>query len=289
MASITRWHRARNASPDLPRRDRAARRRRHLAGLALSLTLVTGCAGNRVTALVERHELTPATVLGGPFRHQLFLNRHPGQVLHVYLEGDGKAWVNAHSIARDPTPDRPLMLELLTLDPAPAIYLGRPCYYRTVDARCGPQWWTDRRYSEAVVASLDRVIDRFARDYRAIALFGHSGGGTLAMLLAARRTDVRAVVTLAGNLDIDAWAALHGYTPLRGSLNPRRQAPLSPAIHQAHYIGTADRVITAALLRQALGPQQRDTLRVVPGYDHACCWRDIWPAVLSGMDAGPAP
>jgi pimeloyl-ACP methyl ester carboxylesterase len=248
------------------------------------MLMIHGCAGNRVTALANKYQLVPQTVTGGKFHHQLFLNQRPGNYLHVYIEGDGKAWLTPSLISSDPTPDNPMMLELLSVDTAPAIYLGRPCYYTADDAQCSPPWWTDRRYAEEVIDSLSRVISRFAADYEGIVLIGHSGGGTLAMLLAGRRPDVRMVVTLAGNLDIEAWAALHSYTPLYGSINPRHQPPLGGKIRQLHYIGETDPVITVELLKLALQQQRHYELRVIPDLDHACCWPEIWPSILTEVN-----
>lgn len=43
-----------------------------------------------------------------------------------------------------------------------------------------------------------------------VILVGFSGGGGAAALLAAMRQDVTFLGTVAGNLDIDAWANLQG-------------------------------------------------------------------------------
>jgi hypothetical protein len=42
----------------------------------------------------------------------------------------------------------------------------------------------------------------------------------VAALVAARRTDVDRLVTVAGNLDPTAWAVYQHIQPLTGSLNP---------------------------------------------------------------------
>ena len=68
-------------------------------------------------------------------------------------------------------------------------------------------------------------------------MIGYSGGGTLAQLVAEKFTQTRAVVTLAGNLDLAAWVQLHDYTPLGGSLNPAERPPLPGHILQIHYVG----------------------------------------------------
>ena len=69
-----------------------------------------------------------------------------------------------------------------------------------------------------MAAALSDILQR--RPYQGLVLIGYSGGGVLAMLLAEQFPATQAVVTVAGNLDTDAWAIEHGYSPLRGSLNP---------------------------------------------------------------------
>ena len=151
--------------------------------------------------------------------------------LHVYLEGDGTPWVYRVIVTPDPTPRRPLMLGLMSLDDAPSIYVGRPCYNGTSGASgCDDTLWTSARYSATVVDSMAKAIRVIARrgGYSALRLFGHSGGGTLALLLAPRLEGVLDVVTVAGNLDIEAWTRHHGYSPLRDSLNPASEPALAP-------------------------------------------------------------
>lgn len=248
--------------------------------LGVVLPLLGSCVAHPAEQIAADHRFAVVTVAGVPFLHRVFLNRRPGRQLHVYLEGDGRPWHTRNRVALDPTPANPLMLLLMAEDDAPAIYLGRPCYHEVDDPCCTPDWWTDRRYSAEVVASLDSVIDHFAEPYQGVVLVGHSGGGTLAMLLAARRADVTAVVTLAGNLDIDAWADHHHYTRLSGSLNPATLPPLDSSVRQLHLVGERDETVTPLMLENALTAQPGAELRVIPGVDHSCCWSDLWPDLL---------
>jgi pimeloyl-ACP methyl ester carboxylesterase len=253
-------------------------------GRCLVLLLLLGgvaCSTGPARQLAARQGLSAEVVAGDPFLHRVFRNHARGRRLHVYLEGDGTPWRTRYELAMDPSPQRPLMLELMLLDSAPALYLGRPCYHRVADAHCEPLWWTWRRYSPEVVGSLDRALQRYASAYDELVLFGHSGGGALAMLLAARRSDVTAVLTLAANLDPDAWAAAHGYTPLQGSLNPAREPPLPASVWQLHVLGARDSNITPAMIVPAVSRQRRARLVLVPGQDHSCCWAELWPQLLA--------
>jgi len=223
------------------------------------------------------------------FPHRLFLNLRGGpaqQRLHVYLEGDGSPWLNRRVIAADPTPRHPLMLELMTLDPGPSVYLGRPCYHGLADAPgCGARQWTSGRYAEEVIDSLETVLrDLMERHgFDRLDLFGHSGGGTLAVLLGERlaeRTDT--IVTLAGNLDVAAWSAHHGFSPLHASLDPAKRPPLPPAIRQRHYAAAQDRNVPPAVVQPYF--RRRDLpVTVIDEFDHACCWQRIWPSILKEM------
>ncbi len=225
-------------------------------------------------------------MLGVAFRHRVYRNqaaiRRASGSLHIYIDGDGRPFITPTTVALDPTPRDPLMLRLMALDPAPSVYLGRPCYLGlSRDRNCNPGYWTLERFSPEVVESLlgalRAEIDRSGA--HSVELYGHSGGGSLAMLLAARVPEVTRIVTIGANLDTAAWCSLHGYTPLLGSLNPVEQGPLSPAVRILHLVGSEDTNTPPQLIRSAAGAS--GSVHVVQGYTHNCCWQEIWHSVLA--------
>jgi len=141
----------------------------------------------------------------------------------------------------------------------------------------------DERYSGAVVTSMAAALREILAQgpYRRVAWFGHSGGGSLAVLLAARVPETAAVITAAANLDTDAWAESRGARRLIGSLNPARQPALSAGVVQRHYAGGRDEIVPPEVTRKGLGPGV--PLTVVPDYDHRCCWEKMWPGMLAEL------
>lgn len=270
-------------------------RLRALVALNLVWTLV-GCASapQRIDQAAAHLGYRRIEVEGKDFVHVVYQNLKPtrGSVLHVYLEGDGTPWIRGRWVADDPTPRNPLMLRLMALDDVDSIYLGRPCYHgfaRTPP--CKPKYWTSARYSPTVVDSMARVVRRILdeRGSQAVCLFGHSGGGTLAMLVAKQLSSTRAVVTLAGNLDVEAWARHHQYTPLSESLNPARQPGLALGVRQLHLVGDNDHRVPPELIRDAVTRWPGAQLRVLEGFSHACCWERIWPSVLAWLKTKVKP
>ncbi len=211
------------------------------------------------------------------------------QVLHVYLEGDGSPWRYRIFTMEDPTPRNPLMLRLMAYDNAPAVYIGRPCYNGTFRERgCNSSLWTSGRYSDKVVKSMASAIRYQAKRYRAeqLWLMGHSGGGALAMLLAEELPQVTRVITIAGNLDTDAWTDHHRYTPLYSSTNPATAPELSADIWQWHFIGGRDGVIPPQIVRPVIMRQASASGFEFPGFSHGCCWERVWPDILRALALG---
>lgn len=239
----------------------------------------------RIDQTAAEFGFTRELMRGTTFLHVVYRNdsgRETGP-LHIYLEGDGSPYLDRRWISRDPTPRNPLMLRLMALDPGPSIYLSRPCYNGRVTApTCDSALWTKARYSADVVDSAVAVTRRLMsqRQTQALFLIGHSGGGTLAMLMAPQLAETRAVITIAGNLDTDAWTQHHGYEPLSGSLNPAHYPPLDQRIMQLHLVGTNDANIPPQMLLRAAERQSRARIGMVPGFDHSCCWQKLWPSVL---------
>ena len=222
---------------------------------------------------------------GTAFQHVVFSrSRSTVRTLHIYVDGDGTPW-EAWGPARDPTPRNLLVLRLMALDPSPSIYLGRPCYQGLAESPpCSRAVWTGERYSETVVSSMAAALRQVlaTMEYDRLVWFGYSGGGTLAALLAPRFDATTDLITIAANLDIDAWTDLHEFSRLTGSLNPARQPPLPARIRQRHYVGGKDRVVPREVT--ARGPISPDMLVVLPAYDHTCCWEKIWPALLDELE-----
>lgn len=207
-------------------------------------------------------------------------------LLTVYLEGDGLAFLGPRTISGDPTPDDPLALRLAVRHPGGgAAYLARPCQY-VMGRNCHPYYWTVGRFAPEVVDALDAALDRLKSRTGAtrLALIGYSGGGNLAVLLAARRTDVEGIVTVAGNLDHRTWTTMDDLQPLDGSLSAMDEIAKVGQLRQAHFVGTDDDVVSPDIPRsfvRRLPPPGNGSLQVIKGYSHVCCWADSWPATLA--------
>lgn len=225
------------------------------------------------------------TVWGTSFPHRVYFNniKTSSGNLHVYIEGDGLPWLRSDLVSSDPTPRTPLMLRLMAQDREPAIYLGRPCYFGFSQTQpCNAWWWTDGRFSPEVVDSMATALARLMsrRQDAAVVLIGHSGGGALAMLLAARSIKITAVVTLAGNLDTEAWTRQHHFRELSGSLNPALMATLDERITQLHLQGGKDQNIPPELVSRFAARQPHAHFKIYPEFNHHCCWEEKWPEIL---------
>ena len=253
-----------------------------LVAIALS-----GCssAPTRIDRIARAAGWAREIVPGAEFRHVIYRPRAPrlGLELHVYIEGDGSPYLDRDTVAPDPTPQVPLALYLMRLDPSPSLYLGRPCYFGlALDAGCTPSYWTSKRFAPEVVQSLAQSLQfELARtEQRHITLIGHSGGATLALLIADRVPQVERVITIAGNLDVAGWTRLHHYSPLSGSLDPLTSGPHRSDLVLIHFAGGDDRTIPASMITAAAA-QLGGRVSVIPNFGHQCCWERIWPSLLA--------
>lgn len=227
--------------------------------------------------MANRH----STVLdGGTFRIQAVLPHFDSaEQLRVYIEGDGKAWATDSQPSTDPTPTIPLVSQLAEDDPSPSAYLARPCQY-VMDEQCNYKVWTDQRFSAQAVESLSKALDLIKAKYQVkrFELVGYSGGGALALLLAAQRDDVASVQTLAGNLSPTVWTAHHQLSPLTASLDPNDFSEALRGIPQRHLVGIDDRVVPPSLAEtyiSALGSDACVEVFRVPA-SHEKGWEAAW-------------
>jgi pimeloyl-ACP methyl ester carboxylesterase len=260
-----------------------------LGGILVSV-LVAACAtpAARIANFAARSNFQQLLLQGGGFNLVAFFKPgiDPRKNLHIYIEHDGPAWSDEQHVSADPTPRHALMLAAMAQDTSPSLYLGRPCYLgRHNDTRCGPMLWTHERYSEAVVSAMASALEGFlsSRTDAGVIFLGYSGGGTLAVLLAERFPHTRAVITIGGNLDIEAWAKRHDYSPLVGSLNPARREPLPSSIMQHHYVGGRDTNVPPEMIESIPSLPVGSVIKV-SGFDHTCCWQAWWPNVLRDLE-----
>lgn len=205
---------------------------------------------------------------------------------HIYIEGDGRPWKRGRTQNTNPTSRQKLALSLMLLDSQDSVYLERPCYgfNKIPPPPCRPHWWTSARYSQEVIAALNSALNKIQQQYgsKPLVLIGHSGGGTLAMLAAQEREDIVGIVTIAGNVDPDAWTEHHGYLPLKDSQNPSKQSPLSTSIFRWHYAGNKDHNIPLAITQRATQNDAHAKI-IETNHDHNCCWLKQWPATLDEL------
>lgn len=251
--------------------------------VVVGVACIVACAPptQRSDSIALESGFTEALIQGAQFRHRIYRKNFeaPVQALHVYIEGDGVPYHRRFIVASDPTPRSPLMLRLMRADPAPSVYVGRPCYFGLArDVNCDARYWTLGRFAPEVIESMAVAIRAEAARAQArdIVLFGHSGGGTLAVLVAQHlQPQVRKVVTLAGTLDIDAWTDLHRYTRLKGSVNPVHQ-PRMESVELVHFVGSEDRNVPPEIVTAA-AEKIGGRVEIIKGFTHGCCWDRRWP------------
>jgi len=166
------------------------------------------------------------------------------------------------------------------MDPSRAVaYLGRPCQFLAEAEllRCDPALWTGGRFSEDAVAATDQAVEALKRSHGAsrLNLVGYSGGGAMAALVAARRSDVRCLVTVAAPLDTHAWTDAIKVSRLATSLNPADYATRLNRVSQVHFRGKLDTLVPPHTQRRFLA---LTSARVIDreSYDHVCCWERDW-------------
>jgi dienelactone hydrolase len=253
---------------------------------------ICGCASpeRHAQSLARAHALAPVVLQGSISQHHGFSAlRGPPRLLVLFIDGDGSPWIDGgRRIAADPTPRVPLALELAAATPASVLYLGRPCYLEpTQPPQCAEALWTSRRYSDEVVASMSTAARAFIAEHHFdhVLLVGYSGGGTLAALMARDLPHVTGLVTIAGNLDPDAWARLHGYLPLQGSRNPALEPPLPAHLKQWYLVGQRDTNVPAAATARYLERVPPERVWSYAQFDHKCCWTRQWPSIFAKISA----
>lgn len=255
--------------------------------LLLVIALLPACAGIPSHSELARTSGMEPFILSGRHFDVLTYQRGEGAVLHVYIEGDGKAWRNRRQPSSDPTPDNPIGLRMAVADHHAVLYLARPCQYVEGENRrnCDVPLWTSARFAEPVIDDMNAVLDQAKTRARAssVRLIGYSGGGAIAMLLANRRDDVELVVTVAGNMDHAYWTTLHGVSPLRDSLNPADKALSLQSIPQLHIVSRDDDVMPPSVVFSYVGKMADSSkvrVIVIDGMEHTGDWHEVVPGIL---------
>jgi len=270
-----------------------------LLSLFLVCSLFAGCAANsqvverrvRAERLAEMVGFQELLVDAAPFKLTAYARlSQPGKPINIYIEGDGYAWVTRNRISHDPTPRQPVALQLASEDPAPnVVYLARPCQFtpQEMNSACEETYWTGMRFSEEVIGAMNQAVDKFMKEAQSteVHLIGYSGGATVAVLVAARRKDVKSIRTVAGNLDPAGLNEYHEVSPQ----DPRSLDPLEVAVKlrdipQYHFLGMGDQVVPALVTENFVrktAPNACVHAVKVKGIDHKKGWVNAWPGLLA--------
>jgi len=258
------------------------------------------CASN----IAEKAGFTKEYIKAGDFTLMTYqkFDQH-SDTLNIYIEGDGRAWVNKHTLSDDPTPSNPVALKLAAADPGSNIaYIARPGQYPMGQQHeggcrlqlkgavpfmqeCSSKYWSASRFAPEVVSSMDQAIEQLkARSKtRYVQLTGYSGGGAIAVLVAARRGDVTALRTVAGNLNTVAWCNYHHISQLENSLNPLDAASRTVNIPQRHFVGGKDKImpyVIAGSFVKSEGDIDESRISIVKNATHNNGWDKQWKELM---------
>ncbi len=204
----------------------------------------------------------------------------------VYIEGDGFITRFGNSPSSNPTPRNHLALKLAVRDEREnVIYVARPCQYTPMkmNPNCTPEYWTNKRFSEYCVDNINNVINSVAAKAKNIHLVGFSGGGGMAILVAAKNKKIKDITTVAGNLDIVGFVKYRKNTPLVGSLNPIDYVEKVKNIPQIHFVGSKDTVVPFFIADSFVRKSNSSCVKykIINGNSHEKGWVEVWRNLLN--------
>jgi hypothetical protein len=256
----------------------------------LILTILTGCNTTRsdlsktADHLALKRGFTKKLVKGGDFWITTYEKiNNENYLTNIYIEGDGRV-AGKYLVSDNPTPTKAMFINLAFLDPrANVVYMGRPCQYTpaAMNPKCNHQYWVDKRLSEETVYSMNEAINKITKGNK-FNLIGFSGGGGMAVLIAARNKQANSILTIAANLDIDSFVQYHKKRPMVGSLNPIDFVDSIKNIPQLHFSGGRDKIVPPFIAEAFVSKIHTGCARqeVMPQAEHNTYWTKYWGYIL---------
>ena len=203
-----------------------------------------------------------------------------------YIEGDGMAFKGKYKVSDNPTPRHKVLMKLASMDKRPnVVYVARPCQYTDMklNPKCDSSYWTSKRLSDDSVESINQVINRLNTNNAKFSLVGYSGGGGIAVLIAARNPMVQDIITISGTLDHKAFTKHHNVSPMIGSLNPIDYVAEISDIPQLHLSGGKDDRIPPFIADEFVTASESYCVKhkIFSSNSHSSGWEDVWEYVLT--------
>ena len=258
--------------------------------LAIAALVLQSCKtityGQDPATIGELYGFRKVLVKGGDFwitTYQKVTNKHKPYV--YYIEGDGAAFNGKYRVSRNPTPRRQMLIKLASMDDRPnVVYIGRPCQYTPMELnpKCNMQYWTDKRLSDDSVQSMNDVINSINNNHK-FSLIGFSGGGGIAVLIAARNYMTKDIITISANLDHVAFTTHHNVTPMIGSLNPIDYAKQVKHIPQLHISGGRDTIIPPFIADKFVQKASSSCVKqqIFKDISHNHGWEKVWEYIFN--------
>lgn len=242
--------------------------------------------GTDPASIGELYNFKKILVKGGNFWITTYQKiTDPDMPYVFYVEGDGAAFNGKYRVSHNPTPRNQMILNLAAMDKRPnVVYVARPCQYTPMNLNptCTNQYWTGKRLSDDSVQALNEAINSINRNGK-FSIIGYSGGGGIAVLIAARNSNVKDIITIAGNLDIQSFTTFHNVTPMIGSLNPIDYANQVRDIPQLHLSGGKDKVVPPFIADKFV--QEASSIcvkqQIFVEATHRDGWKKIWEYIYT--------
>ena len=225
------------------------------------LLLLTACAGQ---GWKEPEGFTFVPVKSGEYEIATWqkINNPTNKKIHIYIEGDGRAFNAYGRPTSNPTPRGTLVRDLAMRDSSEnVVYLARPCQFIKTDS-CDEADWTSGRFSQKIIEAESGAVKRIAKDKK-ITLIGYSGGAMVSGLIISQNPRLKfdKWITVAGVLDHKKWTAYFGDEDLTESINMEKL----PNVTQVHFVGGRDETVPYELAKTWANESD---IKLVPNATH---------------------